>query len=500
MKNRKPPMIAPWALAESAGADCGDERLTTRIGILLSALGNAPNASIPSACAGGHAEIAAAYRFFDHPATTPERLLAPHFEQTRQRMKQYDTVLLVQDTTEHDMTQPNRRVKGAGPLDGSQRQGAFLHLLHAYSAQGTSLGSLWQRIIVRPPAPKSGKNKAKTRNEQRKQPIDQKESQRWLQGMEEAQRLAHSHPAQRIICIADSEADIYEYLTVAEPPAAAGPLEPRAQWIVRACQDRLVRPAQDPQTPAPEATAKLWRHCEQQPVLSEQTLRVRGRQAPKVTCDKRQRRQPREDREIRVAVRATSVSLQAPQRPGGKAREITANAVLVSEIGAPAGDVAVEWLLLTSLPIGDIEAVNEIIEAYRKRFLIEVFFRVLKSGCRIEQKRFEDCARHLSLLALALIIAWRVQSLSQAAQHEPEASASKHFEPHQWQAAQAVFKRGAPATEQAPTVGEMVKLIARLGGWIQRSPKQQSPPGVQTLWQGLHRLHDLSTGWSLRGQ
>lgn len=102
MRNQQ--MIAPWALAESAGADCGDARLTKRLGILLSAMGNAPSASIPSACAEGHAEIAAAYRFFDHAATTPERLLAPHIEQTRQRMKGYDTVLLVQDTTEHDMT------------------------------------------------------------------------------------------------------------------------------------------------------------------------------------------------------------------------------------------------------------------------------------------------------------------------------------------------------------------------------------------------------------
>ena len=497
MRNQQ--TIAPWALAESAGADCGDARLTKRLGILLSAMGNAPSASIPSACAGGHAEIAAAYRFFDHDDTTPERLLAPHFEQTRQRMKAYDTVLLVQDTTEHDMTQPQRRVSGAGPLDGSQRQGAFLHLLHAYSAQGISLGSLWHRIIVRAPVPKSGKNKAKTRSQYRAQPITQKESHRWIEGMEQAHSVARSHPAQRIICIADSEADIYEYLQAAAHRAEAEPQEPHAQWIVRACQDRLVQTAQGEQTPADEATRKLWQCCRETPVLSEQTLRVRGRPAPKVTCDKRQRRQPREDREIRVAVRATRVSIQAPQRSGGKARAIAVNAVLISEIDAPMGDVAVEWLLLTSLPIDSKEAVNEIIEAYRKRFLIEVFFRVLKSGCRIEVKRFEQCERHLSLLALAIIIAWRVQSLTQAAQHEPEASASKHFEASEWQAAWAVVKREKHVGEEAPPLAEMVELVARLGGWIKRSPKQHSPPGVQTLWQGLHRLRDLAIGWSMRG-
>ncbi|MDB6075192.1 MAG: hypothetical protein JWO89_2832 [Verrucomicrobiaceae bacterium] len=95
----------------------------------------------------------------------------------------------------------------------------------------------------------------------------------------------------------------------------------------------------------------------------------------------------------------------------------------------------VEWLLLSSLPVDSVEAVREIVEAYRKRFLIEVFFRVLKSGCRIEERRFESCHRHLSALAVALIIAWRVHSLSQIAQHEPEASARSHFEPAEWQAA-----------------------------------------------------------------
>ena len=491
-------MIAPWALAESAGADCGDARLTKRLGILLSAMGNAPSASIPSACAGGHAEIAAAYRFFDHAATTPERLLAPHIEQTRQRMKGYDTVLLVQDTTEHDMTQPQRRVRGAGPLDGSQRQGAFLHLLHAYSAQGVSLGSLWQRIIVRAEEPQNGRKKAKTRGQYREQPIKQKESHRWIEGMEQAHRAARDHPAQRIICIADSEADIYEYLATAQQTPCAAPAEPRAQWIVRACQDRLVRTTQGGQTPSEQVTAKLWEHSRAQPVIAEQPLQVRGRPAPKVTCDKRQRRQPREDRETRIAVRAASVTIQAPQRPGGKGPAVSINIVLVSEIGAPEGDVPVEWLLLTSLPIGSAAAVSEIIEAYRKRFLIEVFFRVLKSGCRIEAKRFEQCDRHLSLLALAIIIAWRVQSLTQAAQHEPETSAGKYFEAFEWQAAWAVVKREKRTSEQAPPLAEMVELVARLGGWIKRSPKQTSPPGVQTLWQGLHRLHDLATAWSLR--
>ncbi len=70
--------IQSWARQETLVADCGDKRLNQRLGLLLNTLGQAPGASIPQACQGRHSEIAAAYRFFDHEATTPANILAPH--------------------------------------------------------------------------------------------------------------------------------------------------------------------------------------------------------------------------------------------------------------------------------------------------------------------------------------------------------------------------------------------------------------------------------------
>jgi hypothetical protein len=133
-------MVSGWAQDEMAMADFGDERLDARAAILLSAMGNRPNLSIPAAC-GGHAEMQAAYRFFDNDKVTFAQVLAPHIERTLQRMVQQPVVLLVQDTTEIDLTRPQQQVAGAGELDGSRR-GILLHEMQAFTADGMPLGTV----------------------------------------------------------------------------------------------------------------------------------------------------------------------------------------------------------------------------------------------------------------------------------------------------------------------------------------------------------------------
>jgi hypothetical protein len=488
MKNNKP-VIAPWAHSESALAACGDVRLNKRLGILLSALGQSPGVSIPQACGGNHAEIAAAYRFFDNPATSAQNILAAHVEQSLMRMAQQDTVLLVQDTTEMDMSQPQRHVHGAGPLADSSRQGAFLHLMHAFNLDGTPLGSVWHKLLVRAQRP-SGRASARSRSQRQNIPVEEKESYRWIEGLAAAQAMALAQPHVHLICVADSEADIYEYLELVPQAAPAAPV-PKADWIVRACQPRVLMDAVDP------ASSTLWEACRAAPVVGGKALQVRGRKG-KFACDQRARRQPRADRDIEVEIRALShLRLRPPYRKGKRLEVVQLNAVLVSEVSPPAGEVPVEWLLLTSLPVDSAAQAQQVVRAYGQRFMIEVFFRVLKSGCRIEERRFENVERHVSHLAVALIIAWRVLLLNQLGQHEPERSGQELWTVAEWRSAWAVTRRGLPMPEETPCVGEMIKMIGKLGGWIERGGKSYSPPGVQTLWQGLRRLYDLSTAWHL---
>ena len=170
--------------------------------------------------------------------------------------------------------------------------------------------------------------------------------------------------------------------------------------------------------------------------------------------------------------------------------------VLVSEVVPPENDVPVEWLLVTSLPVTEIEQVRRVIQYYCVRWMIEVFFRVLKSGCRVEDRRFENIDRLLPCLAVYLIVAWRTLYMCRLGRSCPDISCESVFEPAEWKSVWTVVQRTTPPSEP-PRLGEMVRLIAKLGGYVKR--KQSDPPGPQTNWIGLQRMHDFALSCILFG-
>src|SRR5207302_1718344 len=138
-----------------------------------------------------------------------------------------------------------------------------------------------------------------------------------------------------------------------------------------------------------------------------------------------------------------TVLLQPPRRPDRVLPPVTVNVVLVREIDPPTDDEPVEWLLLTTLPIETVEQVREIVQYYTVRFLIEVFFRVLKSGCRVEARRFEHLDRLLPCLAIYLIAAWRTLMLCRLGRSCPDLNCEAVFEPSEWKAVWKVTHKGA---------------------------------------------------------
>ena len=137
-----------WIGAELATADFGDKRLDKRLGLIVEELGANPNLSIPAAT-DSRAEMEGAYRFFGNDKVSPEKILQPHFNATRERISQADFVLLVQDTSDINLTRPNQQIKGAGPMDSEARRGCFLHPLQAFTLDGLPLGSVWQKAWAR---------------------------------------------------------------------------------------------------------------------------------------------------------------------------------------------------------------------------------------------------------------------------------------------------------------------------------------------------------------
>lgn len=456
-----------------------DARLNNRLREVLSQLASRPTASIPAAC-GGRAEMEAAYRLFDNDKVTFADLLQPHHDRTRQRIAEQPVVILAQDTTEIDLTRPEQQVAGCGPLDDSARRGALLHVLHAFTPDGTPLGTVQAQAWTRDEGP--SKRQTLTKAQRTARPLEEKESHRWVVALRAAQEEAQRNPHTQIICVADSEADFYELL-------AEGTTQPHtADWIVRACQDRALHSE-------PEGAAHLHEQLMAQPVLFTQSICIRGRK-PKVACSTRGRQQPRESREAEVEVRAARVTLRPPWRAGQKLPAVTLNVVLVREPHPPAGEAAVEWMLLTSLPIDDAEHVRLVIEYYCVRWMVEVFFRTLKSGCRAEERRFEHIDRQLRCLAVFLIVAWRTLYVCRLGRGCPDINCEAVFEPAEWKAVYRVVRNQAPP-RHPPALGEMVRMVAQLGGYVNR--RRADPPGPQTVWLGLQRMHDFALCWDLFG-
>ena len=467
-------MIAPWAQEEMANAEFGDERLDARVVTVLSALGQRPNLSIPAAC-GGRAEMQAAYRFFDNDKVTFAKVLGPHIQRTRERVAEQSVVLLVQDTSEIDLTRPAQDVEGVGDLDGSRR-GFLLHELQAFTPEGTPLGTVWAEVLNRTQGV-SHASAAQKRAKRKQLPIEEKESLRWLTGLRQARALAQQTPTTQCICIADSEGDIYECFA---EPRGARPVD----WLIRACQDRALEGG------IQHARAQVLGS----PLLYEVELLIRGRQA-KTTAEDRARRQDRATRQAKVEVRAATLTLRPPDRAGRKLPPVTVNVVLVREAKPPPGGPPVEWLLLTTLPIDTLEQVRSIVAYYCVRWCIEVLFRTLKSGCRIERRRFEHVGRVLPCLAVCLIVAWRTLFVCRMGRECPDLDCAAIFEPSEWQAVWVAVHRKKPP-RAVPRLAAMVHLIARLGGYVER---KNGEPGAQTVWIGLQRMYDLAWAWDSFG-
>jgi hypothetical protein len=461
---------------EVRGAEFGDKRLDKRLSKVLNEFGAKPNLSIPAATH-ARAEMEGAYRFFDNVKVFPERILQPHVDATRERISQCDFVLLVQDTTELDFTRPKQQVRGAGPMDSKVRRGAFLHPLMAFDVTGLPLGTVWQKSWARERIETTLTKKEKTRK--RKQvPIEEKESLRWVEGLRAAREVAEVCPQTTCVCVGDSESDIYEFFSELRSTKQS-----EVHLLVRAGQTRATI---DQSNWLQEArTTSCLYTC---------TVNVSARTV-KMAIKKSKRQQSRDARVAEVEVRATTVTLRPPKRLGRKLPEVTVNVVLVEETDPPEDCEPIQWLLVTTLPINDLEQVKTIVQSYCIRWQIEIYFRTIKSGCRVEERQFETLDRLMNCVAVYSIIAWRIMYLCRLGRECPDLDCEVVFEPSEWKSVYAIVKKEDPPSEPS-RLNEMIRMIATLGGYVIR---KSTEPGTQTLWVGLQRTYDLSTAWEAFG-
>lgn len=447
---------------ELQGIDLGDERLNRRSNVIIKTLAANPEASINAAC-DGWSETVAAYRFFNNEAVSPEQILLPHREATQRRMREQAVVLIVQDTTELDYT--NHPPDDARCLNRVERFGLFLHAHLAVTPDKLCLGVVGAEFSDRTP---ESLGQAKQR---RTLPIEEKESFRWLKGYRLACQLAAECPETQIVSIADREADIYDIFVDAQQQDGA-----RADYIIRAQEDRSTL-ERDPET-GPKAYRKVRDEVSCSKLLTTRTIELS--QTPK-----------RAARQAALEIRAITVRVKPPHARA-YLPPVNHNVVLVEEVGGPGDGTEVSWLLITTLPIETVDDILRIIDYYVARWVVEIFFRTLKTGCRVEDIQLETTHRLKNCLAFYQIIAWRVLYLTYLNRTTPTLPCIAVFTESEWKSVwRVVTKR--PLPKQPPLLSEMMPLLSQLGGYNNRAT--EVPVGPQPIWVGLRRMTDFAIAW-----
>jgi hypothetical protein len=414
---------------------------------------------LSQAC-GSAAATKAAYRFYANEAIDSDQILASHRQATQQRLEQAQeqVVLAVQDTTQLDYT-AHPATTGLGVLNDEAHQGLLMHTTLAVTPQRVPLGILDQQVWTRSAADLGKRHERKHRS------IQEKESQKWLTSLESTATLQAQLPQTRLVSVGDREADVYDLF-----------LQAQARH-----QDVLVRAAWDRCVAHPEG--HLWAYLHSQPIAGTLTITV-------------PRKPGQAARRAILTIRYARVTLRPPQHRAQEGLEpVSLWAVFASEEHPPTGVEAVSWLLLTTVAVETLAEACERVQWYSGRWLVEVYHKVLKSGCRVEERQLEEAERLRRYLALDSVVAWRVLYLTMVGRELPELPCTALLAAQEWQALYCFIHRTNRPPARPPTLRQVVRWIAQLGGFLGR--KRDGHPGVTVLWRGLQRLHDLTVAWQL---
>lgn len=392
-----------------------------------------PAASIPAAC-GGWSETMGAYRFLGNDAVEWQDIMAPHWQQTRQRMRGKPVVLCLQDTTELNFN--GQEIAGLGPLSYERQRGMYLHPTYAVTPQREALGVLDAWMWAREKKDDTGRRGGP------------KESVRWIEGYDRVADMASEMPATRLVYVADREADLMPLMRRAKE------LGEPADWLVRAAHNRCL----------PEG-GKLWDATTAISPVGEISFTMASRHGVK-------------ERPVRQQIWVKRVELG-----GGKAGPITVTCIVAREIDPPPSIKPVEWRLLTNRHAASLAEANELIDWYRARWEIEMLFDILKNACRVEALQLSGIDKLERALAMYMVVAWRIAHLMRLGRTCPDLEAKAFFD---WAEIKAAYLLTKVTQPQNPGLNEVLRLIARRGGFLGR--KSDGEPGVKTIWSGLMKV------------
>ena len=364
-------------------------------------------------------------------------------------------VLALQDTTEVVYGKRSGGRRGMGKVAHGASRGMLLHPVLVVDVEseavlGLAHGAVWTRTK---PA----------RADYQAQPIEDKESYRWLSAGQAAKAALAG--AARVTLIADRESDIYE--------AWARLPEERFRLLSRAGRDRKLA-----------GGGSLFQAADGWPVSGQVRLElpaVPGRPARPAT----------------LGLRFGTVTIARPKNCSDRQapRQLQLYLVEALEHRPPKGHAPLHWRLLVSQPITSFAEARDLVALYRQRWHIEQLFRTLKrQGLDIEASQIDGLHALQNLIAFATLAAVQVMQLVTARQGSPR-PATDVVDAEQVPILARIGRRleGKTTPQHNPhpeaSLAWLSWIVARLGGWT--GYVNQRLPGPITMHHGLTRLQTI---------
>jgi len=449
----------------------GDQRRTRSLVDVADRCARHPAGSLPQKFKDPNA-LRRCYDLMNCRGVTHASVLAPHVQRTVELLvQQRGVVLNIHDGSELDFSTLTSLRDQLGQIGSGSGWGyQCLNSLLVVPAGKQVLGLVNQILYRRP---RVAKNETRAQKRQR----EDRESLLWLRAVEQVEvatatclrRLGQDALPEglRVVDVVDRGGDTFEFL---DREAVLERL-----YVVRSSHNRMIQVGHDDTGPM----SHLHDHL--------RTLAEQGRRDIELSD-----RPERTARRACVAVAWAAVQIQAPANPRGQYRDqpLAVWSLRVWEPQPPAGVEAVEWFLLTPVPVTTLAEAWEVVDWYCLRWVVEEFHKAQKTGCAIEDPQFTKVERLQPMIALLSVVATlllqlRSDSRDSARQQEPatERVAPEYVE---------VLSGWRYRERRELTLGEFFQALARLGGHQNR--RGDGWPGWLVLWRGWMTLQTMVAG------
>jgi hypothetical protein len=462
------------ASSQLEAAELNDERRSKRLKKIVDKLARNPSVPLPDAF-GSEAEIEAAYRFLNNPAVTMDILNDAHAKQTARSARAITgPILAIHDGTSCSF--PHADPASVGYLN-TGKPGFQLQVSLVCDPKGPrrpiGIACVQELVDKKKPSPKGTKKPQRSRRQTGHQPTPH--SEKWWAGISATQRLL---PKNNVIHVADREADGYELLSRCQGEGV------RFVFRARVVEERKLLDESGERVPLLDYAAQNAK------VFARRVIGL----APREQNPLPSAHLSRSGREATISISALTITLRRPHSaPPSSSATVEVNLVRVLEEDPPAGCEPVQWCLFTSEPIKTKRQVEQIVDWYRDRWLIEEFFKALKTGCGYESRQFETIEPLLALLALYLPIACEVLWLRSRARESPDAPATEVFSKLQLRLLETISGLVLPPR---PTARQAIEMLAAIGGHL----RTNGEPGWQVLMRAKVKLDAFEQGWLARGR